>query len=635
MSQQANCPNCGAAIRFRWSGAVQTTCEYCRSILVRRDLNLEKVGKVADLPPDVSPIQIGTEGVYQDKAFQVVGRILYDYQDGGWNEWHVIFQDGKSGWLSDSQLEYTVSFLSAASEALPKVGEIKRGRRFNWNGTAYDVTSVTPANYRGVEGELPFEYWDKEHATFADLRTEDGRFATIDYSDDPPLLFFGASVDFDNLKFKNLRQLDRLGGGEKTAVAGLNCPGCGAALSISAAGHTLTVACPKCHAILDAKDPNLQMLEKFKARQAIDPLIPLGSRGKLFGTEYEAIGFEERSTDVEDVPDSWVEYLLFNRYKGFRYLTEYKGHWNFVQTVPASPSHVRSGKKGGVRFMGRTYKAFASALATTTYVMGEFPWRVHVGEKNGTSDYIAPPRILSNEITEGESVWSLGLYMPGSEIWQAFQLPGQAPAARGIYLNQPAPFAGQASSMWRASFTWLWALILVAILFYAFAGRETVFEKRYSFSPRSGAEASFVTDTFEVKGHPSNVEVLISTDLDNAWASFSLALINESTGQGYDFGREVSYYHGRDSDGNWTEGRRNDSAIIPSVAPGRYYLRVEPEMGQEAQSMIYTLEIKRSVPSAMFFWIGAVLLLLPPVRATWRVAAFESKRWSESDHAES
>ena len=53
MSQQAaNCPNCGALVHFRWSGAVQTTCEYCRSILVRRDVNLEKVGEVAELPHD-------------------------------------------------------------------------------------------------------------------------------------------------------------------------------------------------------------------------------------------------------------------------------------------------------------------------------------------------------------------------------------------------------------------------------------------------------------------------------------------------------------------------------------------------------------------------------------------------------
>ena len=101
MSQPtATCPNCGAPIVFRWSSAVQTTCEYCKSILVRHDLNLDKVGVVADLPPDISPIQIGVEGVYRNTAFQVVGRIIYSYELGSWNEWHIVFANGSSGWLT-------------------------------------------------------------------------------------------------------------------------------------------------------------------------------------------------------------------------------------------------------------------------------------------------------------------------------------------------------------------------------------------------------------------------------------------------------------------------------------------------------------------------------------------------------
>jgi hypothetical protein len=187
--------------------------------------------------------------------------------------------------------------------------------------------------------------------------------------------------------------------------------------------------------------------------------------------------------------------------------------------------------------------------------------------------------------------------------------------------------------MWRASMNLLSALIGLAILFYIFAGQETLFTKQYGFSGGSNAEASFVTDTFEVKGHPSNVEVSIHTDLENNWAYFSLALINESTGQGYDFGRQLSYYHGRDSDGNWSEGGRNDRAIIPSVPPGRYYLRVEPEMDKSTRSVLYTLQIKRSVPSVAFFIIGAVLLLLPPIAATWRAVGFERKRWADSDYS--
>jgi len=201
----ANCPNCGAPIKFLWSSAVQTTCEFCHSILVRTDVDLKKVGEVADLPPDASPIQIGTEGTYQNKSFVVVGRIIYEYEQGGWNEWHVVYNDGSSGWLADAQLEYDLSWLAKPPGPLPDSDQITRGNQFQWNGKIYETTSRTRAHYKGVQGELPFEYWDKSDLLFADLRTTGGDFATIDYSENPPLLFLGVAVDFKDLHFKNLR----------------------------------------------------------------------------------------------------------------------------------------------------------------------------------------------------------------------------------------------------------------------------------------------------------------------------------------------------------------------------------------------------------------------------------------------
>jgi hypothetical protein len=192
-------------VQFRWSSAVQTTCEFCHSILVRTDVDLKKVGEVADLPADSSPIQIGTEGIYQNKAFVVIGRILYEYESGGWNEWHVVYNDSSNGWLSDAQLEYDVSWLAKPPARLPAPGEIKRGNPFQFDSKMYVATSLTKAHYKAVQGELPFQYWDKSDVLFADLRTTDGDFATIDYSDDTPLLFLGKAVDFDDLHFKNLR----------------------------------------------------------------------------------------------------------------------------------------------------------------------------------------------------------------------------------------------------------------------------------------------------------------------------------------------------------------------------------------------------------------------------------------------
>ena len=208
MSRRANCPNCGAQIEFRWSSAVQTTCPYCASILVRHDVDLTKVGEVADLPATPSPLQIATEGVFHNKPFVVIGRIVYEYELGGWNEWHIVFTDSTSGWLSDAQAEYAVSFLRPEPGKLPLAGEIRRGDKFGWDNILYQVTSLTRARYRGVEGELPFEYWDKQEVLFADLRTTDGRFATIDYGNDTPLLFLGEAVEFDDLRLKNLREFE-------------------------------------------------------------------------------------------------------------------------------------------------------------------------------------------------------------------------------------------------------------------------------------------------------------------------------------------------------------------------------------------------------------------------------------------
>lgn len=204
----SNCPNCGARIDFRWSSSVQTVCPFCRSILVRTDVDLKRVGQVADLPPDSSPIQIATEGVYRHKPFVVAGRILYEYEQGGWNEWHIVFNDSSSGWLSDAQDEYAVSAAHTVSTPLPAADAVRRGQRYAWEGVSYEVSVITCARYRGVEGELPFEYWDKDVAVFADLRSSDGHFATLDYSDEQPVLYLGELVEFDDLGLKNLRQFE-------------------------------------------------------------------------------------------------------------------------------------------------------------------------------------------------------------------------------------------------------------------------------------------------------------------------------------------------------------------------------------------------------------------------------------------
>jgi len=94
------CPNCSAPIAFKYASAVQTTCAHCRSVVVRHDVDLAAIGEKSQVPPDASPIQIGTTGRFEDQAFTVTGRIVYEYDNGRWNEWHVEFADRTSGGFS-------------------------------------------------------------------------------------------------------------------------------------------------------------------------------------------------------------------------------------------------------------------------------------------------------------------------------------------------------------------------------------------------------------------------------------------------------------------------------------------------------------------------------------------------------
>ena len=416
----------------------------------------------------------------------------------------------------------------------------------------------------------------------------------------------------------------------KPQVKALNCPQCGAAIVLRSLGNAETVVCASCHSILDAKDPNLQILQRFQAAAGeVPPLIPLGTRGKIRGTDYEVIGFQRRSITVEGIRYDWHEYVLFNPYKPTRYLTEYQGHWNDISVCKELPVI----KFSTANYLGEMYKHFQTADANTNFVLGEFPWQVRVGEHATVTDYVKPPRVLSAEKSANEVTWSLGEYMYGADIWKAFNLPGHAPEAIGVYENQPSPVNENVKGIWSAFLAFAILLLLLLAGFDLASSKSTVFDSNYRLNPgEPKGEASFVTDVFNLQGRISNVQVTTSANVDNSWIYLNYALISQETGQAWDFGREVSYYHGYDSDGSWTEGSRKDEVVIPSVPSGHYYLRIEPEVDPKHPPLVYTVLVRRDVPVPGIFGVAFLALLLPAVAITWRSISFERARWAESDH---
>jgi len=420
-------------------------------------------------------------------------------------------------------------------------------------------------------------------------------------------------------------------------IRALECPNCGSTVELRAMGSSLTAICASCLSLLDVSDQRVQIVRRFnKKTERFTPRIPLGARGKFDGQPYEVTGFQRRSIMADGTQYSWDEYVLYNPFRGFRYLTEYAGHWNDITPVTALPSPDDLMGSAAVKYEDRKYKLFQYSTPSTTFVLGEFPWRVRLNDKVTARDFVDPPYSLASESDANETTWSKAKYITGKEVWANFQLKDSPPPVEGVYSNQPNPH-GSTKPIWALMVLFSVLLLVTMIVTSFMASGDTVFKSQFYFVPGSG-EPSFVTPAFDMKGGEKNVEVQIKTDLQNDWMYLGLALINEQTGVAYDFGKEVSYYSGRDSDGNWTEGDKADSVSIGNVPGGKYYLRVEPDMEKGIASPVlggkrvnYEIKILRNVAVIWPYFVVWPFLLIPPLWAMIRRYGFEGKRWAESD----
>lgn len=407
------------------------------------------------------------------------------------------------------------------------------------------------------------------------------------------------------------------------------CPQCGGTVLLRALGQSITAICGSCHALIDTNNQIYKLIKKSQERRQRKQHLQLGQRGLLKGTLWEVIGYLER--EDQQYHFAWSEYLLYNPLKGFRWLAEADGHWNFITTRPQVISADFFTK---THFEGRTYLLFNKGQATTTYAIGEFYWRVKVGDVVDMSDFICPPLMLSCERNRNELIWSQGEYTSPETIRNAFQLTMSLPEPNGVAANQPREV--NPSLHWSVPRQWLAfaALITLVQFFQACTAKQNiVLTFPLTLAPIDTGK-TIATPPFQLSGGTDNLEVEIRSNAYNSWFEVDGDLVNDSNGASEDFNSGVEYYTGTDSDGRWSEGSQSASTIVSSIPEGQYHLNLTPtgeafQRGGTAAQVLVT----RSVPMWSNWILAMIALSLFPIWSWWRDRSFEIERWSQSDYS--
>lgn len=630
MALNASCPSCGAPVVFKSASSVFAVCEYCQSTLVRHDQVLEDIGKMAALVEDRSPLQLGTEGSYKGVHFALIGRIQIRYSQGSWNEWHLLFDDMRTGWLSEAAGEYVLTFSHQVREPVPTFAELKIGQRVILASQTWTVSNREEAECIAGQGELPFKVGAGYPVPAVDMRNG-ANFATLDYSETPPLLYVGEAVKFESLCLSNLREGMPIPTAN-VAVRVFRCASCGSPMQ-ARSKDILAVGCVSCGAVIDTADENYPVLSKALGNrdERYAPRLPIGSKGTLDNKPVEVIGFLVKQTKVDGIAYDWREYLLAGEHGTYRWLTEYDGHWNVVDVLSNPPAGNGAMEAADVHWSGARYKHFSTTVvAEVIQVAGEFTWRVRRGETNRVVDYVAPPAMLSRESTDNDLTWSRGLYVEPEVIKNAFQLKAHLPDPIGVYANQPNPWEETHRKVCRL----FWRFALVAIAFQAFfvfiSGGKELLRQDFVFEPRSADEVQ--SREFQLSGKARKVAVRNATSLDNNWLGLEMMLVNKLTGEAWPAAREISYYQGYD-DGHWSEGSQDDEVVFLNIPAGTYYLTLDPELGSDRMAAVHDrLEVKTAGAGWSNFVLVMIFLIIFPIFTRLRHAAFEARRWMESDH---
>ena len=456
----APCPGCGAPVHFASAQSSFAVCEFCRSTVLRDGETLKRIGSMAEVFEDYSPLQLGASGMVKrngkPEPFTIVGRAQYKSAAGNWSEWVATLSNGELAWLSEDN----GSFVFAVNWQPPgwnvkefQQREWRMGRELKAGTESFTVTSIQDAQLMAAQGELPQLPQLGKSFKLVELRSDKNQILSIDFSDKTPAFSLGAAVALEALQMQGLRSSAQ----QKAQGRHFNCPKCGAVVPVRF-DTTKALSCPSCGSLIDMSKGMGAELSYAEQRRKVKPLIPLGSEGTLDGLKWQVVGFQRRSGrglgEDEDDSFTWDEYLLYNKKAGFSFIVDSEDGWSTARVITGAPKLSKNGATA--TYLQRKYQRDYAYLAETEYAEGEFYWPVFKGAKSSNVDFAngGKQSTLALETANQETTWTHGQRVSAETVAKAFG------TAKLKDRSQVSPLSGSGFS-WGTILFWLFLLLFI------------------------------------------------------------------------------------------------------------------------------------------------------------------------------
>ncbi|RYC68691.1 MULTISPECIES: DUF4178 domain-containing protein [Spirosoma] len=417
-------------------------------------------------------------------------------------------------------------------------------------------------------------------------------------------------------------------------LATLTCPNCQTSITYYDVTGSSFYACPACATLFEYEHEGPPRIIHTLQKLSTQPLIPIGATGTLGGNAYRVVGFM-RKTEAGAAAE-WSEYVLYSPVVGYAQLAEYNGHWQFVRPAPRNDYTIlkESARSWTVNDDDRDYQLYHHYQPRLLAAVGEFDWNIREDEALTVYEFIAPPYMLSSEQkNEQEASWYRAEHRSRQAIADAFGLDNELPQPLGVGAIQPSPTEGLLAPLVSLTIGACLAVLLIMLIFNGFRSSPTLIEQSF-FSQRDSTKGNalreFISPSFAVEG-PTALAVQMNTTLTNQWVELAVRLVNDQTGDAYEFAKSIEYYSGVSGGESWTEGRQSESAVLSRVPSGRYHLEVQP-YAENAMPAPVRITVKQNTTLHSNIFLILAALLIYPIVSYIQQASFEQRRWAESDY---